>query len=881
MKNEPRILILEDVPEDAELIKRMLSKSKLQFTARTVDNKRDLLEELKEFQPDLILSDYSMPGFTGLEALEMVKEVAPSTPFIIVTGSISEETAVECMKAGAVDYVLKDRLKRIGPAVEAALENKHIRDENERVEKALAASAREWKTTFDAINDAVCLLDMNGNVLRCNTAMKNLVGKPFCEIIGKGCSVLFRNAASPDELCLFVRMHESRRRETTQVQLNDRWFDILVDPILDETGALIGGVQIVSDITKRKQAEAELRESEGIFRQFMDHSPIYVFFKDQNIRSTRLSRNYETMLGRPISELLGKNMDDLFPSYLAKSMIADDMRILKEGKQVECEEELNGRYYSTIKFPIDVEGKPRCLAGFTIDITERKRAEEERIRLVTAIEHAADIVVITDVDGTIQYVNPAFEKITGYGSEEAIGQNPRILKSGKHDEAFYKTMWDTILSGKVWKGNLTNKKKDGTFYEERATISPVKDKDGTITNFAAVKRDVTDEVIMEQRLLQAQKIEAIGTLAGGIAHDFNNILSAIIGYTELSLDTVPEDSQLHSDLTKIFKAGYRARDLVNQILTFSRRREQEKRPILITPIIKESLKLLRASLPSTIEIHQNIEPEPGTVLADPTQIHQVIMNLCTNAGHAMSEKGGILEVALCSKELDSEFCLQHPGLTPGLYLKLMVRDTGQGIAPDILPRIFEPYFTTKDKSGGTGLGLSMVHGIVTGYGGAVSVYSEPGKGTTFKVYLPLTTEEPVAEVEKTKPASKGHERILLVDDEQNIVDVGKRILEQLGYTVTTNSSSMDALELFQKDPYRFDLVISDMTMPFMTGDELAEEFMRIRQDIPIVICTGYSEKLTKEKALSIGIRAYLGKPLIKSEIAETVRRVLDQKSEDT
>ncbi|MCE5250928.1 response regulator, partial [bacterium] len=257
-----RILILEDVPEDAELLERILRKEKLQFTARTADNKEDFLKELKDFSPDLILSDYSMPRFTGLEALKIVKEIAPSIPLIIITGSINEETAVECMKAGAVDYVLKDRLTRIVPAVQAALENKHIRDEKARIEKALTASAREWESTFDAINDAVCLLDMNGNVLRCNNAMKSLVGKPFDAIIGKGCSVLFRNAVSSDKLCLFARMHESLHRETTRVELNGRWLDILLDPILDETGSLIGGVQIVSDITESMRAEEELRESE-------------------------------------------------------------------------------------------------------------------------------------------------------------------------------------------------------------------------------------------------------------------------------------------------------------------------------------------------------------------------------------------------------------------------------------------------------------------------------------------------------------------------------------------------------------------------------------------------------------------------------------------
>lgn len=521
-----------------------------------------------------------------------------------------------------------------------------------------------------------------------------------------------------------------------------------------------------------------------------------------------------------------------------------------------------------------------AVANTLSGIIQRKQSEDERILLTTAIEQASEIVMITDVNGMIQYVNPAFEKITGYTSEESLGRNPRMLASGKQDAAFYENMWSTILSGAKWSGRITNKKKDGSLYTENASITPVKNIAGVITNFAAVKSDVTNELLIDLRIRETQKMEAIGMLAGGIAHDFNNILAAILGYTELSLETVSEESQLHSDLTQIFKAGNRARDLINQILTFSRQSELEKAPILIAPIVKESLKLLRASLPSSIEIRQNILIETGVVLADPTQIHQVVMNLCTNAGHEMREKGGILEVTLDSKKLDAGFCLVHPGLIPGAYVLLMISDTGLGIPREILPRIFEPYFTTKDKSGGTGLGLSVVHGIVTECGGLVTVYSEVGKGATFKVYLPLIAEKPSFESENKPSIAIGHERILFVDDEESILHVGKRILEQIGYTVTAVGGSMEALELFEKNPGSFDLVITDMTMPFMTGDELAAGLMRVRQDIPIIILTGYSEKLTKENALSLGIRAYMGKPLLKSEMAETVRRVLDQQHEE-
>lgn len=312
----------------------------------------------------------------------------------------------------------------------------------------------------------------------------------------------------------------------------------------------------------------------------------------------------------------------------------------------------SGKYIyfnTTYKLVLDEKDKVIGFRSMLQDITENKEAEEERARLVTAIEQTSEIIIITDVNGTIQYVNPAFEKITGYSRDEAISKNPRILKSAEQSEAFYKNLWNTIISGEKWSGRFVNKKKNGHLYTEEATITPIKGRTGAITNFAAVKRDVTNELLIEQRVRETQKMEAIGTLAGGVAHDFNNILAAIIGYTELSLIATPEDSQLHSDLTKIIKACNRASNLVNQILTFSRQQEQEKKPILITPIIKEVLKLLRASLPSSIEIRQNIKHELGMVLADPTQIHQIIMNLCTNAGYAMREKGGILEVSL-SKE---------------------------------------------------------------------------------------------------------------------------------------------------------------------------------------------------------------------------------------
>ena len=512
------------------------------------------------------------------------------------------------------------------------------------------------------------------------------------------------------------------------------------------------------------------------------------------------------------------------------------------------------------------------------EVKEREQAEEERIRLATAIEQAAESVVITDRDGTIQYVNPAFESITGYGRKEAVGQNPRILKSGKHRKEFYAHLWNTIASGKVWRGHFISKKKNGTLYEEEATISPIKNTSGEIINFVAVKRDVTEEIKLEGKLRQAQKMEAIGTLAGGIAHDFNNILSAIIGYTELAEYEIPEGSKTREKLKEVLKAGRRAKDLVKQILAFSRQGDQERKPLQIGHIVKEALKLLRASLPTTIEIRRNIEPYTGIIEADPTQIHQVLMNLCTNAAHAMNNKGGMLEVGIRNVEVENEdIGLEYPNVPPGRYVMLTIRDTGHGMSAGVVERIFDPYYTTKEKGEGTGLGLAVVHGIVKSHGGAITVYSEIGKGSTFNIYFPAIEKKVEEEKETGEVIHTGHQRILFVDDEPALVDIGKKMLEHLGHEVIIRTSSLEALEAFRNNPDRFDLVISDKTMPQMTGFDLARELKQIRPDIPIILCTGFSDTTDSDKAKAMGISGLVMKPIVMREMAETIKRVSDGK----
>ncbi len=381
----------------------------------------------------------------------------------------------------------------------------------------------------------------------------------------------------------------------------------------------------------------------------------------------------------------------------------------------------------------------------------------------------------------------------------------------------------------------------------------------------------------ERQLQQVLKIQAIGTLAGGIAHDFNNILFPIIGYTEMTLDEVTPDSHAQTYLHEVLKAAHRAKDLVRQILTFSRQSGQERKPIKVQYIIKEALKLLRASIPTTIEISSDLDPECPAIMGDATQIHQVIMNLCTNAYQAMQQDCGTLEVGLTTLDISYDEIVDKMGMKPGRHIKITVRDTGHGMEPAVMERIFEPYYTTKEPGKGTGLGLSVIHGIVKNHGGDVTVTSKPGDGTTFCVYLPAIdgVEEEENHLQTFNELLGGNEHVLLVDDETVIIEMEQQMLERLGYRVTARTNSQDALKVFAAAPDQFDLVITDMTMPVMTGDRLARKLLEIRSDIPIILCTGYNEGISEEKALSIGIRKYVMKPLVKNELASAIRAVLD------
>ncbi len=508
------------------------------------------------------------------------------------------------------------------------------------------------------------------------------------------------------------------------------------------------------------------------------------------------------------------------------------------------------------------------------------RESEEKYRML--VENANDLIFIVQ-DEVVKYANPKAEKVFGCSLAE-LKSKPFIEYIHPDDRQMVPAVHRREQQGgeneNLYSFRAVNEKAEDVYLQINSRLTTWKGRSATIIlarDITELKRTAREKEKLEGQLRQALKMEAIGTLAGGIAHDFNNILAAIMGYADLAKDELPADSRAVKKIDAVLKASARARDLVKQILAFSRKAEQDRAPLQLHLLVKETLKLLRASIPSTIEIRRDIDPHSGHILAEPTQIHQVLMNLCTNAAQAMDEKGGVLFVGLDCLELKEKDLKDEADPRPGLYIRLTVKDTGGGIDPVIMDRIFDPYFTTKEVGKGSGMGLSVVHGIVKSHDGKITVTSKPNQGTTFKVYFPRVEEESQPEQDAQAPLPSGVERILFVDDEQDLTAATKGILTYLGYRVTTKTSSPEALALFRSQPDAFDLVITDQTMPEMTGIQLAEELLGVRPNLPIILCTGYSSKVDAGVAGDIGIRAFAMKPVSQDKLAAMIRQVLDER----
>ena len=640
--------------------------------------------------------------------------------------------------------------------------------------------------------------------------------------------------------------------------------------------------ELRTEITERKQAEEALREGEANFRNMANQLADVLFVTDNSAFITFISPSALQVFGWKPEDLVGRNFIEFLSDAEIPGAVVQFQGAMASGQSIQNlpfimkrkdESTFPGELNSSV---ILKDGRTSGAIGIIRDITERKREEEalkeseERYR--NQVESINDVAYAIGSGGEITYISPVVRNVVGYEPDEITGRHfLEFVHQEDHD--LLKRKFAELREGIVSRSDYRIIGKHGDIKWVGTVTTPIIDIEG-FAGGRGILMDMTERKRLEAQLIQAQKMEALGTLSSGIAHDFNNILAAMIGYTELAMMASDEERR-RSDMEQVLQACDRARSLITQILAFSRTTSHEYQPLEIGPIVKEGLKLLRASLPTTIEFRRRIASEPAMISGDPTQIHQVLMNLCTNAAHAMGENGGILDVRLSPVEVLSGELPLSPDLQAGSYMRLTVSDTGHGIDPVIMDRIFDPFFTTKSTGEGTGLGLSVVYGIAKSHGGAITVQSEPGKGSSFSVYFPRVEEKEKPEIQDLKDLPMGSERVLFVDDETDLVHMGRMMLETLGYEVMSFTGSTEAFEAFVSHPDGFDLVITDMTMPVMTGVALARKILKIRPEMPIILCTGYSEFINEKKAKQIGIRGFLMKPVFVKDLARVVREVLD------
>jgi PAS domain S-box-containing protein len=663
----------------------------------------------------------------------------------------------------------------------------------------------------------------------------------------------------------------------------ERYFSITCERLPEDAqgrpGILVTGIETTGAVLGRRAQVA----SEARYRSLVEHAPDIIYSYSDRRGGLYYSPRVEEVLGHTPQYLLDH------PFLWQESIHFEDaprvaaaVKGLESGQHFQVEYRVRDRsggwrWLLDRSIGLSSGGDEIVIDGLATDITERKQGEEELRRLAAAVEQAPASIVITDQDGRIQYVNPAFEKLTGYSRQEAIGQKPSILKSGKQDDEFYRNLWATISGGQVWTGRIANLAKGGRLFTETAVIAPVRDLLGEIRSYVAVKRDITSELETQRQLDEVLKLESVGRLAGGIAHDFNNLLTIILGGTEsLKEDLRGTGAACMEVVDDMRAAGERARDLTGKLLAFARRQVIEPVPLNLNNLIRDSEKLLRRLLREDIVLAVNLQPNLWTTRLDPSQVEQVLLNLAVNGGDAMPS-GGRLTIETANFQVTGAFVPLHPGIEPGHYVRMIVQDSGTGMAPEVVARIFEPFFTTKPIGRGTGLGLSTVYGIVKQSGGFIRVESAPGYGSSFELLFPRVPDE---EVDRTKEAASrpagGTETILLVEDDHGVRKIALRALRSAGYQVLDAASGAEALEILARHEGPLDLLLTDVVMPGADGGTVAEEARRRRPSIRVLFVSGHGHEVLALHGVLPEHTELLPKPYTPATLLERARRVLDR-----
>jgi PAS domain S-box-containing protein len=758
-------------------------------------------------------------------------------------------------------------------------------------EESLAAERKLLRGLIDNLPDRIYVKDRHCHYLVDNIAHTQFLGASTPdEAVGKSIADFVSPARAEQYDAVDRRVIESGQpllnieEIVTQSDGTRRWSLTTKVPLHDADGKVIGIVGISHDITKRKETELFVAQQRSLLDALMDNIPDMIYFKDTASRFTQINRAQVNRFGlSDPAQLVGKTDFDYFSEECASQTFADEQEIMRSGQPIIAKEEketwLDGRetWVSTTKMPLrDGQGRIIGTFGISRDITDHRRAEEQLRVQLSALQAAANAIFIMDAQEQILWANAAFTAMTGYTLEEAIGRRPVFLVEETTTTDILANIQKTIMQGEVWHGELMNRRKNGMEFPGDLTITPVRDEYGVLTHFVGIMQDISEQHHLQEQLLHSQKMEAVGRLAGGVAHDFNNILTAVLGYSELLLQRFPPSDPIHHHAEEIRKSAERAASLTQQLLAFSRRQPIQPRVLNLNELVADLNKMLRRVVGENIRMVTVCSPDLGHVRADDGQLQQIIMNLVVNARDAMPD-GGALTIQTANVQLDKMYVRSYPDVAPGDYVMLAISDTGMGMMPKVKEHLFEPFFTTKGVGGGTGLGLATCYGIVKQSGGHINVYSEPGQGTVFRIYLPrvMATVETAPRHSPPVEIPRGTETIFVVEDEPEVRALAVLVLRELGYDVLEAPNGEQALQLVGADQKPLHLLVTDVVMPRMGGWRLAEALASQHPETRVLFISGYpDENIAHHGTLPMNI-AFLAKPFTPSALARRVREVLD------
>lgn len=876
VENDVTILILASSQKGSSKY-RLLAES-VGYPVKTASSLKDVLTIVKscENSVPLLLAD--------IELLKDYSGFKRELPTILLISEADKDLIQEISFSTIYCYIVKGTEElTLVPTLQRAVSNFKAYEKQAYMYKKLSIELEE---IIDHLPCPIFYKDLENRFIRVNKYIASQYNMTTEQLNGKSLYDLHSKEEADKYLEDDLAVINSGKPklyyvEPWETEDGTKWVSTSKIPYFNDKGDCIGIIGISTDLTELKKTELALMEQGRLYKAILNNISDFIVRFDSKTRilyanhaaikvgefppeSYKMHTIYELGATSTFCSLLQRKIDTAFNS---KEIVIFSFKTTIAGKKLYLEAKLCPE--------LDKNGNVISIIGIARDLTERNRADQERLLLATAIEQAEEVVVITDTEGRINYVNPALEEITGYSRSEVLNKNPRIFQSGKHSEEFYKTLWSTINSGHTWRGRLINKRKDNSLYTEEATISPVRDGGGNIVYYVAVKRDISKELELEEQYYLSQKMEAIGLLAGGVAHDLNNLLTPILGYSELLEEDSTDSAMVREAISEIKEAGQKARELIAQLLAFGRKQSLETHILELNKVITSFQKLLIRTLHEDIKLECTLREDLPYIKADKGKVEQVIMNICVNAQYAMPD-GGSLLIKTDEVYLDEVYSSVHRGVTPGRYIIMSISDTGCGMSRETCDKIFEPFFTTRGPGMGTGLGLSTVYGIIKQHGGNIWVYSEKGLGTVFKIYFPYADGVQESLVKRRKVhLQNGSETILLVEDNDKVRKLTITILKMRGYKVLSAANSYETESILSSSKESIDLLITDVVIPDSNGKKIYKLVSGYFPKVKVLYMSGYSNEVISHHGIIDNEIALIQKPFSVEGLVHKIREVID------